>query len=164
MPPSLETRLGSVAVVSQTARSSRYPDARSKSPARRKIHLRRRLATVNQIDAPGHSHAGAPKPSEGRHIDQDSLMWTSPRPSPYHLNKQDLMKLNLKTVSFAPDARRMFEDVILSVNRLCSITLFECLRIEEINFRSTRALRLPDVEGCPPTKRWVQSMQGRCKT
>ena len=79
-------------------------------------------------------------------------MWTSPRPSPCDLNKQDLMKLNLQTVSFAADARRMLGDVTLSVNGLYLITLVDWLRADEINFSSTRALRLPDVEGLHSNK------------
>ena len=34
-------------------------------------------------------------------------MWSRPIPSPWHIYKGDLMKLNLQTVSFAADAMRM---------------------------------------------------------
>ena len=90
--PSLETRLRSVPAVSQTVRSSRDPEARSdeierlgESPARRTMHPRRRLGPVNQIDAPGPSHAGAPARRAERHIGRGPLMWTRPRPSPWHV-------------------------------------------------------------------------------
>ena len=73
-------------------RSSRDSEARSdvmkrlgESPARKTIHPRRRLGPVNQVDAPGPSHAGAPAPRAERHIDRGSSMWTRPRPSPLSL-------------------------------------------------------------------------------
>ena len=128
LPPSLKTPLGSVPAVSQTGRSSRDPEARSdvmerlgESPVRRTIHPRRSLGPVTQVDAAGPSYAGAAAPSAERHIDR-GLMWTRPRPSPCHVYKQDLMKLNLETVSFAQDARRILDDVTLSVNELFSTT------------------------------------------
>ena len=83
------------------------------SPVRRTTYPRRRLGPVNQVDAPGSSHALAPVTREEHHIDCKSLMWTRPRPSPLHVSKQDLMKLNLKTVSFAQDARRVLDDMTL---------------------------------------------------
>ena len=43
-------------------------------------------------------------------------------PSPWHIYKDDLMKLNLQTVSLAADVMRMLNGARLSVNRLYSIT------------------------------------------
>ena len=47
-------------------------------------------------------------------------MWSRPIPSPWHMYKQDLMKLNLQTVSFAADAMRMLNRARLPVNGLYS--------------------------------------------
>ena len=49
-------------------------------------------------------------------------MWSRPKPSPWHIYKDDLMKLNLQTVSFAADAMRMLYGARLSVSGLYSIT------------------------------------------
>ena len=43
-------------------------------------------------------------------------------PSPWHIYKDDLMKLDLQTVSFAADVMRMLNGARLSVNGLYSIT------------------------------------------
>ena len=63
--------------------------------------------------------------------------------------KQDPIKLNLQTVSFAADAMRMLNGAVLSVNELYSITGVDWLIAAEINFSSTTALRFADLEGLP---------------
>ena len=40
-------------------------------------------------------------------------MWSRPIPSPWHIYKQDLVKLNLETVRFAADAMRMLNGATL---------------------------------------------------
>ena len=72
-------------------------------------------------------------------------MWSSPIPSPWHIFKDDLMKLNLQTVSFAADAMRMLTDGA----RLYSITGVDWLTAGGIDFSSTTALRFADLEGLP---------------
>ena len=64
--------------------------------------------------------------------------------------KEDLMKLNLQTVSFVADAMRMLNGVRLSVNGLHAITGVDWLMAAGINFSSTTALILGDLEGLPP--------------
>ena len=59
------------------------------------------------------------------------------------------MKLNLQTVRFAADAMKMLNGARLSVNGLYSIVGVEWLIAAEINFSSTTALRLADLEGLP---------------
>ena len=76
-------------------------------------------------------------------------MWSRPIPSPWHIYKDDLMKLNLQTVSFAADAMRMFNGAGFSVNGLYSITGVDWLTAAGINFSSTTALRFADLEGLP---------------
>ena len=76
-------------------------------------------------------------------------MWSRPIPSPWHVYKDDLMKLNLQTVSFAADAMRMLNGARLSVSRLYSITGVDWLIAAGINFSSTTALRLADLKGLP---------------
>ena len=49
-------------------------------------------------------------------------MWSRPILSPWHMYKDDLMKLDLQKVSFAVDARRMLNGARLSVSGLYSIT------------------------------------------
>ena len=51
----------------------------------------------------------------------NSLMWSRPIPSLWHVYKQDLKKLNLQTVRFADDAIRMLDGARLLVNGLYSI-------------------------------------------
>ena len=63
--------------------------------------------------------------------------------------KEDLMKLNLQTVSFAADAMMMLNGARLSVNGLYSITGVDWLIAAGINFSSTTALRFADLEGLP---------------
>ena len=76
-------------------------------------------------------------------------MWSRPIPSPWHTYKQDMMKLNLQTVSFAADAMKMLNGARLSVNGLYSITGVDWLTAAGINFSTTTALRLTDLEGLP---------------
>ena len=68
-------------------------------------------------------------------------MGSRPIPSPWHMYKEDLMKLNLQTVSFAADAMRMLNGARLSVNRMYSITGVDCFIAAGINFSSITALR-----------------------
>ena len=76
-------------------------------------------------------------------------MWSRPIPSPWHIYKDDLMKLNLQTVSFTADAMRMLNGVRLSVSGLYSITGVDWLIAAGIIFSSTTALRFADLEGLP---------------
>ena len=63
--------------------------------------------------------------------------------------KEDLIKLNLQTVSFAADAMKMLNGARLSVNGLYSITGVDWLTAAAINFSSKTALRFADLEGLP---------------
>ena len=63
--------------------------------------------------------------------------------------KDDLMTLNLQTVSFAEDALSMLNGVRLSVSGLYSITGVDWLIAAGISFRSTTALRFANLEGLP---------------
>ena len=65
-------------------------------------------------------------------------MWSRPITSPWHIYKDDLMKLNLQTVM------RM-----LNCSGLYSITRVDWLTDAGINFSSTTALRFADLEGLP---------------
>ena len=76
-------------------------------------------------------------------------MCSRPIPSPWHVYKDELMKLDLQRVSFIEDARRMLNGVTLSVSRLYSITGVDWLIAASINFSSTTALRFTDLEGLP---------------
>ena len=76
-------------------------------------------------------------------------MWSRPIPSPWHIYKDDLMKLNLQTVSFAADAMRMLNGASLSVSGLYSIAGVDWLIAAGINFSSTTAVRFADLEGLP---------------
>ena len=76
-------------------------------------------------------------------------MWSRPIPSPWHVYKDELMKLDLQRVSFIEDARRMLNGGTLSVSRLYSITGVDWLIAASINFSSTTALRFADLEGLP---------------
>ena len=67
----------------------------------------------------------------------------------WHIYKDDLMKLNLRTVSFAADAMRMLKGARLSVSGLYSKTGVDWLIAAGINFSSTTALRFADLEGLP---------------
>ena len=76
-------------------------------------------------------------------------MWSRPIPSPWHVYKDELMKLDLQGVSFAADARRMLNGARPSVSRLYSITGVDRLIAAGINFGSTTALRFADLGGVP---------------
>ena len=76
-------------------------------------------------------------------------MWSRPLPSPWRMYKDDLLKLNLQTVSFAADVMRMLNGARLSVSGLHSITGVDWLIAAGINFSSTSALRFADLEGLP---------------
>ena len=77
-------------------------------------------------------------------------MWSRPIPSPWHVYKEALTKLDLQRVSFIEDARRMLNGARLSVSRLYSITGVDWLIAASINFSFTTALRFADLEGLPP--------------
>ena len=74
-------------------------------------------------------------------------MWSRPIPSPWHIYMDDLMKLNLQTVSFTADAMRMLNGARLSVSGLNSIAGVDWLITAGMNFSSTTALRFADIEG-----------------
>ena len=76
-------------------------------------------------------------------------MWSRPIPSPWHVYKDELMKLDLQRVSFIEDARRMLNGARLYVSRLYSITGVDWLIAAGINFSSTTALRFSDLKGLP---------------
>ena len=59
------------------------------------------------------------------------------------------MKLNLEMVMFAADAMRILNGARLSVNGLYLIVGVDWLIAADINFSSTTALRLADLEGLP---------------
>ena len=82
-------------------------------------------------------------------------MWSRPIPSTWHIYKDDLMKLNLQTVSFAADAMRMLNVARLSVNGLYSKTGVDWLTAAGINFSSTIALRFADLDGLPSNNTMV---------
>ena len=162
VPPSLETRLGTVpAVTNYRQQSSSEPGQRTdvqdrlgEAPVRRTIHPRRRIGPVNPMEeATGMSRPDTRSETtstsrEERHPDRGSLMWSRPIPSPWHVYKDELMKLDLQRVSFIEDARRMLNGARLSVSRLYSITGVDCLIAAGIIFSST-ALRFADLEGLP---------------
>ena len=76
-------------------------------------------------------------------------MCSRPIPSPWHVYKDELMKLDLQRISFIEEARRMLNGATLSVSRLYSITGVDWLIAASINFSSTTALRFADLEGLP---------------
>ena len=78
-------------------------------------------------------------------------MLLRPIPSPWHVYKQDLMKLNLLTVRLAADAMRMLNGARLSVNGVYPIVGVDWLIAAGINFNfsSTTASRFADLEGLP---------------
>ena len=122
---------------------------------RRTIHPRRRLGPVNptaETTSTSRSETRSETTStsrEERRPDRSSLMWSRPIPSPRHMYKEDLMKLNLQTVSFAADAMRMLNGASLSVNGLYSKTGMDLLIAVGINFSSTTELRFVHLEGLP---------------
>ena len=163
VPPSLETRLGTVpAVTNYRQQSSSEPGQRTdvqdrlgEAPMRRTIHPRRRIGPVNPIEeTAGTSRSDTRSETtstsrEERLPGRGSLMWSRPIPSPWHVYKDELLKLDLQRVSFIEDARRMPNGATLSVSRLYSITCVDWLIAASINFSSTTALRFADLEGLP---------------
>ena len=164
VPPNLETRLGTVpAVTNFGPQSSSEPGQRTyvkgrlgEAPTRRTINPRRRLGPVNptaETTSTSRSDTRSETTStsrEERRPDRSSLMWSRLITSPWHMYKEDLMKLNLQTVSFAADAMRMLNGARLSVNGLYSIiTCVDWLIAADINFSSATALRFADLEGLP---------------
>ena len=163
VPPSLKTRLGTVpAVTNYRQQSSSEPGQRTdvkdrlgEAPMRRTIHPRRRLGPVKPIEeTAGTSRSDTRSETtstsrQERRSGRGSLMWSRPIPSPWHVYKDELMKLDLQRVSFIEDARRMLNGATLSVSRLYSITGVDWLIAASINFSSTTALRFADLEGLP---------------
>ena len=117
-PPNLETRLRAVpAVTIYKPQSSSEPGHRTdvrdrlgEAPMRRTINPRRRLGPVNstaETTSTSRSDTRSETTStsrEERRSNRSFLMWSRSRPSPWHIYKDDLRKLNLQTVSFAADA------------------------------------------------------------
>ena len=154
VPPNLETQLGTVpAVLTYRPQSSSEPGQRmdvqdrlGEAPLRRTINPRRRLGPVNltaEKTSTSRSDTRSETTStsrEERRPNRSSLMWSRSIPSPWHKYKDDLMKLNLQTVSFAADAMKMLNGARLSINGLYSITGVDWLIAAGINFSSTIAL------------------------
>ena len=163
VPPSLETRLGTVpAVTNYRQQSSSEPGQRTdvqdrlgEAPMRSTIHPRRRIGPVNPIEETAVTSRSDTRSEttsasrEERRPSRGSLMWSRPIPSPWHIYKDELMKLDLQRVSFIEDARRMLNGATLSVSRLYSITGVDWLIAASINCSSTTALRFADLEGLP---------------
>ena len=163
VPPSLETRLGTIpAVTNYRQQSSSEPGQKTdvqdwlgEAPMRRTINSRRRLGPVNPKEETASTSRSDTRSEttrtsrEERRPNRSSLMWSRPIPSPWHIYKDDLIKLNLQTVSFAADAMRMLNGARLSVSGLYSITGVDWLIAAGINFSSTTALRFADLEGLP---------------
>ena len=163
VPPNLETRWETVPVVmtyrpqssSEPGQRTDVQDRLGEAPMRRTIHPRRRLLPVNptaETTSTSRLETRSETTStnrEERRPGRSSLMWSRPIPSPWHMYKDDLMKLNLQTVSFAANAMKTLNGARLSVNGLYSITGVDCLIAAGINFSSTTALRYADLEGLP---------------
>ena len=163
VPLSLETRLGTVsAVTNYRQQSSSEPGQRTdvqdrlgEAPMRRTINPRRRLGPVNPREETASTsrldtRSETTRTSrEERRPNRSSLMWLRPIYSPWHIHKVGLMKLNLRTVSFAADAMRMLNGARLSVSGLYSITGVDWLIAAGINLSSTTALRFADLQGVP---------------
>ena len=134
-------------------------DRLGEAPMRRTIHPRRRIGPVNPIEETAGTSRSETRSDtrsettstsrEERRPGRGSLMWSRPIPSPWHVYKDELMKLDLQRVSFIEDARRMLNGATLSVSRLYSITGVDWLIAASINFSSTTALRFADLEGLP---------------
>ena len=158
VPPNLERRLGTVpAVTNYRQQSSSEPGQRTdvqdrlgEAPMRRTINRRRKLGPANptvETTSTSRSDTRSETTSisrEERRPDRSSLI-----PSPWHIYKDDLMKLNLQTVSFAADAMRMLNGARLSVSGLYSITGVDWMIAAGINFSSTTALRFANLKGLP---------------
>ena len=163
VPPSLVTRLGMfLAVTNYRQQSSSEPGQRTdvqdrlgEAPMRRTIHPRRRIGPVNPIEETASTSRLDTKSEttstsrEERRPCRGSLIWSRPIPSPWHVYKDELMKLDLQRVSFIEEARRMLNGATLSVSRLYSITGVDWLIAASKNFSSTTALRFADLEGLP---------------
>ena len=162
VPSNQETRLGSVTVVPQVLQSTSEREQRSdvsdrlgEAPVRRTLHPRRRLGLVNQAvettSGTSRSERTTSTSRQERRPDRSSLMWSRPIPSPWHVYKQDLIKLNLQTVRFAADAMRTLKGAKVSVNGLYSIVGVDLLIAAGNDFSSTTALLFADLEGLPLT-------------
>ena len=163
VPPSLETRLGTVPAVtnyrqqsfSEPGQRTVVQDRLGEAPMRRTIHPRRRIGPVNPIEETASTSRRDTRSEttstsrEERRPSRGSLMWSRPIPSPWHIYKDELMKLDLQKVSFIEDAWRMLNGATLSVSRLYSITGVDWLIAASINFSSMTALRFADLEGLP---------------
>ena len=163
VPPNLETRLGTVtAVTNYRQQSYSEPGQRTdvqnrlgEAPMRRTIHPRRRLGPVNPMEETTSTSRSDTRSEtartslEERRRNRSSLMWSRPIPSPWHIYKDDLMKLNLQTLSFAADAMRMLNGARLSVSGLYSITGVDWLIAAGTNFSSTTSWGFADLEGLP---------------
>ena len=117
------------------------------------------MGPVNQTDATSgtsRSETTTAVTREKRRPDRNSLMCTRPIPSPWHIYKENLMILKLQTVRLTGDAIRVLNGARLSVNRLYSILGVDWLIAAEINFSSTTALWLADIEG-------LLTLIARCK-
>ena len=113
---------------------------------RRTINLRRRIGPVISMEQTASTSRSDTRSEttrtsrEKRRPNRSSLMWSRPIPSPWHIYKDELMKLNLQTMSFAADAVRMLNGARLLVSGLYSITGVDWLIAAGINFSSTTAL------------------------
>ena len=121
VPPSLETRLGTDPAVtnyrqqssSELGQRTDVQDRLREAPMRRTINPRRKLGPVNPMEETASTSRSDTRSEmtrtsrEERCPNRSSLMWSRPIPSPWHIYKDDLMKLNLQTVSFAAHAMRM---------------------------------------------------------
>ena len=154
VPPSLETRLGTVpAVTNYRQQSSSEPGQRTdvqdrlgEAPMIGPVNPIEETAGTSRSDTRSETTSNS---REERRPSRGSLMWSRPIPSPWHVYKDELMKLDLQRVSFIEDARRMLNGATLSVSRLYSITGVDWLIAASINFSSTTALRFADLEGLP---------------
>ena len=163
VPPSLETCLGTVPAVtnyrqqicSEPGQRTHVQDQLGEASMRRTIHPRRKIGPVNPIEETASTSRSDTRSEttstsrEERRPSRGSLMWSRPIPSPWHIYKDELMKLDLQRVRFIEDARRMLNGATLSLSRLYSITGVDWLIAASINFSSTTALRFADLEGLP---------------
>ena len=102
VPPSLETRLGTVpAVTNYRQQSSSEPGRRTdvqdrlgEAPMRRTIHPRRRIGPVNPIEetagtSRSDTRSETTSTSREERPSRGSLMWSRPIPSPWHIYKDE---------------------------------------------------------------------------
>ena len=172
-PRNLKTRLGSVPARPQVIQSTTEQEQRSnaldrlnEAPVRITIHPRRRLGPVkktkdNTSSATSRSEATTSSSREERRPDIGSLMLSRPIASPWHVFKQDSMKLNIQTVSFAADAMRMLNGARLSVIGLYSIVGVDWLIAAGMNFSSTTSLRFADPYELPSNNIMGQTAEWR---